>query len=124
MGGCPTCTPPRCWPRPLESIAAYRSEFSDTPVVGGLFIWGCVHEDRDTAHEMAIDSLSKTYAQDFSRLVGKYAFAGTPSDVVDQLRSFVDAGAGTIIVSFACPRRYIDTARQLFAEQVLPALRS
>lgn len=108
----------------LESISGYRAEFSDTPVAGGLFIWGCVHEDRETAHEMAIDSLSKTYAQDFSRLVGKYAFAGTPSDVVDQLRAFVDAGAGTIIVSFACPRGYIDTARQLFAEQVLPALRS
>ncbi len=107
----------------LEKIATYRTDHSDVPVAGGLFIWGCVHEDREIAHRMAIDSLSKTYAQDFSRLVGKYAFAGTPEDVVGQLKSFVDAGAGTVIVSFACPGSHIDTARRLFAEQVLPALR-
>jgi alkanesulfonate monooxygenase SsuD/methylene tetrahydromethanopterin reductase-like flavin-dependent oxidoreductase (luciferase family) len=106
----------------LVTIADHRQ--SDVPVKGGLLIWGCVHEDRATAHQMAIDSLSKTYAQDFSKLVGKYAFAGTPDDVTEQLGAFVDAGAGTIIVSFACPGSHIGTARRLFAENVLPALRS
>ena len=83
---------------------------------------GCVHEDGDVARTMAIESLSKTYAQDFSRLVGKYAFAGTPDDVVARLRQFADAGAGTVIVSFACPRAHLDAARRLFADEVLPAL--
>src|SRR6478735_874314 len=84
----------------LATVSAVRDR--DDPVRAGLFIWGCVHEDRDAARAMAIESLSKTYAQDFSRLVGKYAFAGTPDDVVARLRQFADAGAGTVIVSFAC----------------------
>jgi probable F420-dependent oxidoreductase len=106
----------------LTKVAALRER--DDPVRGGLFIWGCVHEDRGTAETMAIESLSKTYAQDFSRLVGRYAFAGTPDDVSTRLREFVDAGAGTVVVSFACPRPQLDATRRLFAEHVLPALTS
>ena len=104
----------------MSTIASMR-ERGDA-VRAGLFIWGCVHEDADVARTMAIESLSKTYAQDFSRLVGKYAFAGTPDDVVARLRQFADAGAGTVIVSFACPRADLDATRRLFADEVLPEL--
>jgi probable F420-dependent oxidoreductase len=104
----------------MTTIAAMRDR--DDPMQAGLFIWGCVHEDGDVARSMAIESLSKTYAQDFSRLVDKYAFAGTPDDVVGRLRQFADAGATTVIVSFACPRNHLDASRRLFAERVLPAL--
>jgi alkanesulfonate monooxygenase SsuD/methylene tetrahydromethanopterin reductase-like flavin-dependent oxidoreductase (luciferase family) len=104
----------------MTAIESMRDR--DEPVRAGLFIWGCVHEDGDVARTMAIESLSKTYAQDFSRLVDKYAFAGTPDDVVTRLRQFADAGAKTVIVSFACPRDYLDAVRRLFAERVLPAL--
>jgi alkanesulfonate monooxygenase SsuD/methylene tetrahydromethanopterin reductase-like flavin-dependent oxidoreductase (luciferase family) len=96
----------------------------ETPVRGGLFIWGCVHEDRATAQKWAIDGLSRTYAQDFSRLVGKYAFAGDPTDVVARLREFEDAGVRTLVASFACPPREVDAVRRLFAAEVLPALKS
>ena len=106
----------------MTQIATAREH--DGPVRGGLFIWGCVHEDRATAQKWAIDGLSKTYAQDFSKLVGKYAFAGNPDDVVARLREFGDAGVGTLIASFACPRNEMDAVRRLFAEEVLPALRS
>jgi alkanesulfonate monooxygenase SsuD/methylene tetrahydromethanopterin reductase-like flavin-dependent oxidoreductase (luciferase family) len=104
----------------LATIAGLRER--DEPVRGGLFIWGCVHEDRETALTMAIESLSRTYAQDFSRLVGKYAFAGTPDDVAARLGEFADAGAEVVIVSFACPRGHMDAARDLFTTGVLPAL--
>ena len=83
---------------------------------------GCVHEERAIAERYAIDALSRTYAQDFSRLVGKYAFAGTPHDVVARLQDFGEAGAETIVVSFACPHDYVDEGRHLFAAEVLPAL--
>ena len=106
----------------LAQVETMRDQ--DRPVRGGLFIWGCVHEDRDTAQKWAVDGLSKTYAQDFAKLVGKYAFAGNPDDVVTRLREFGDAGAQTIVVSFACPQREIDAVRRLFATQVLPALKS
>ena len=94
------------------------------PVQGGLFIWGCVHEDRATAQKWAIDGLSKTYAQDFSKLVGKYAFAGDPGDVISRFREFADAGVRTLVASFACPRDEMDAVRRLFAEEVLPALKA
>jgi alkanesulfonate monooxygenase SsuD/methylene tetrahydromethanopterin reductase-like flavin-dependent oxidoreductase (luciferase family) len=96
----------------------------DSPVRGGLFIWGCVHEDRAVAQKWAIDGLSRTYAQDFSKLVGKYAFAGDPGDVVTRLREFGDAGVQTLIASFACPPDQVDAVRRLFARDVLPALKS
>ncbi len=105
-----------------SSLATIRAE-ATRPVRGGLFIWGAVHRDRQTAHDMAVATLSKTYAQDFSKLVSRYAFAGTPDDVIDQLRTFVDAGARTIIVSFACPLGELAAAQQLFADEVLPAFR-
>lgn len=105
-----------------SSLATIRSQ-TDRPVRGGLFVWGCVHPDGATAHDMAVASLSRTYAQDFSKLVSRYAFAGTPEAVVDQLRTFVDAGAGTIIVSFACPMGELAATQALFAREVLPAFR-
>lgn len=108
----------------METIAGMRSDYSDASVRGGLFIWGCVHEDADTAHQMAVDALSTIYAQDFSRLVSRYCFAGDPDQVTRQLRTFGDAGAEMMVVSFACPGDHLDTARQLFADHVLPALRT
>lgn len=106
-----------------SSLDTIRADADGRPVRGGLFIWGAVHADRQTAHDMAVATLSKTYAQDFSKLVSRYAFAGTPTDVIDQLRTFVDAGARTIIVSFAVPLNALAATQQLFADEVLPAFR-
>jgi alkanesulfonate monooxygenase SsuD/methylene tetrahydromethanopterin reductase-like flavin-dependent oxidoreductase (luciferase family) len=121
-GWLPYMYTPEMFADSMTKIEAEREH--DGPVRPGLFIWGCVHEDGETARRYAIDSLSKTYAQDFSRLVGKYAFAGTPDEVTARLREFAAAGVETIIVSFACPRGEMDAVRALFAERVLPALKS
>jgi alkanesulfonate monooxygenase SsuD/methylene tetrahydromethanopterin reductase-like flavin-dependent oxidoreductase (luciferase family) len=121
-GWLPYMYTPEMFADSMAQIGTTRQQ--DRPVQGGLFIWGCVHEDRATARKWAIDALSKTYAQDFSRLVGKYAFAGDPGDVITRLREFADAGVGTLIASFACPRDEMDAVRRLFAEEVLPALKS
>lgn len=100
----------------LDTIGAA----ADRPVEGGLFIWGCVDEDGEAARDMAVKGLSRTYAQDFSRLVDRYAFHGTPDKVAGQLNAFVDAGARTIVISFACPGHKLLASQELFAEQVLP----
>jgi alkanesulfonate monooxygenase SsuD/methylene tetrahydromethanopterin reductase-like flavin-dependent oxidoreductase (luciferase family) len=121
-GWLPYMYTPEMYADSTAKIAAQRE--SGAPVRRGLFIWGCVHEDGDTARQYAIESLSKTYAQDFSRLVGRYAFAGTPDEVLARFREFGDAGVDTLIVSFACPRDQMDGVRGLFAEQVLPALKA
>jgi probable F420-dependent oxidoreductase len=106
--------------RPDEGAVTGRA---DRPVRPGLFIFASVHHDRARAQEMAIARLSKQYAQDFSTLVGKYALAGTPTDVVAQLQRFVDAGARTVIVSSACDTDYIEQNHALLAQEVLPAFR-
>lgn len=104
----------------LDTIAGQRT--SDVPVRRGLFIWGCVHEDRSVAKRYAIDALSKTYAQDFTALVDRYAFVGTPDDVLARLGEFADAGVDTMMCSFACPRQEVDATRDLFTAEVLPGL--
>ena len=111
---------PEMYASSLETIAAQRT--SDTPVRRGLFIWGCVHEDRSVAERWAADALSKTYAQDFSRLIAKYTFAGTPDDAIARFAEFADAGVDTLMCSFACPGGEIDATRNLFTAEVLPAL--
>jgi alkanesulfonate monooxygenase SsuD/methylene tetrahydromethanopterin reductase-like flavin-dependent oxidoreductase (luciferase family) len=100
-----------------------RTGRADRPVQHGLFIFACVHHDRAKAQEMATARLSKQYAQDFSKLVGKYALAGTPEDVVSQLQRYLDVGARTVVLSSACDTDYIEQNHALLAREVLPAFR-
>ena len=83
-----------------------------------------MHEDRDTGIKMAVDRLSLQCSQDFSALVGKYALAGNPDDIVARLREYIDAGARTIMLNSACPSDYVAENERLLAEAVMPALRS
>ena len=103
----------------VEAAAAGRQQ----QIEPGLFIFFCVHEDRDQAIDMATKRLSVQYNQDFSKLVGRYALAGNPDDCIKRLKEYIDAGAGTIILNSACPNRYTADNEQLLAEAVLPAFR-
>jgi probable F420-dependent oxidoreductase len=109
---------PEMYASSLTTIASRREH--GAPVRPGLFMWGCVHEDRSVAERWAADALSKTYAQDFSRLVGKYAFVGTPDDVITRFAEFADAGVDTLLCSFACPESEVAATRDLFTAEVLP----
>ena len=100
--------------------AAGRPEGS---VAGGLYIFTCVHEDRDTALELANRQLSRQYNQDFSKLVSKYTVAGSPEDCIARLQEYIDAGAGTIMLSQGCPPDYVDENTTAIAEAVIPAFR-
>ena len=108
----------------LEKIAALAQDHArEEPIRAGQFIFFAVHEDRDTAIKMAADRLSVQYNQDFSKLVHKYAVAGNPDDCVARLRSYIDAGAQTIMLNSACPSGYVADNEALMAQQVLPALK-
>ena len=72
---------------------------------------------------MAAEGLTRQYGQDFSRLVDRYALAGTPDEVVGQVRRFTDAGVSALMVASACPASYLNENLALFAAEVLPALR-
>jgi probable F420-dependent oxidoreductase len=103
---------------------AEENERDMTDFTCGLFIFFAVHEDRQTAIQMANERLSKQYSQDFSKLVGKYALAGDPDDCKARLREYIDAGARFVFVSTACPDDYIDTNLSLMASEVMPDLRA
>lgn len=109
----------------MTKIARYTEE-AERPVgtvQGGLYIFTCVHDDRDTALAMANERLSRQYNQDFSKMVTKYTLAGSPQDCVNRLREYIDAGATTIMFSPACPTDYVEKNTRLIAEAVVPAFR-
>ena len=89
----------------------------------GLYIFTAIHEDHELAIKYAADRLSTQYAQDFSKLVYKFALAGDPDRYKARLREYVDAGASLILVSSACPDDYIDNNVAMIADQVFPAFR-
>lgn len=107
----------------LAKIARFASERERPPVRPGLFLFFCVHEDRDTAIAMASERLSVQYNQDFSKLVHRYALAGNPGDCTARLREYAEAGARTVMLNSACRASYTADNEQLLAEAVLPAFR-
>lgn len=109
----------------MTKIAAFTEEAGRLAgsVQGGLFIFTCVHKDRDTALELANRQLSRQYNQDFSQLVAKYTIAGAPQDCVARIQQYIDAGARTIVFSQGCPAGYADENTRLIAQTLLPAFR-
>lgn len=89
----------------------------------GLYVFTTVHEDGERARAMAAETLGRQYAQDFTKLIGKYALAGNPEEVRARLREYVDAGARLVMLSSACPEEYIDENVRLIAREVIPAFR-
>ena len=89
----------------------------------GIYIFSAVNEDNDTGVKYAADRLSVQYAQDFSKLVHRYALAGDPKTCQSRLREYVEAGAEMVFVSSACPDDYIDRNLEALAKDVLPAFR-
>lgn len=110
----------------MVKIEDFTAEAGRPPgtVRGGLFIFTCVHEDRDTALAMANERLSAQYNQDFTKLVEKYTLAGSPDDIVARLQDYVEAGARAVMFAPGCPVDYTAENARLIAESVIPAFRS
>ena len=89
----------------------------------GLFIFASVYPDRKEAEEVAARALGKNYAQDFSKIAGRYVLYGTPEDCRKRLREYVDAGARSIMFSWACRHDDIESNMETIAKEVKPAFR-
>jgi probable F420-dependent oxidoreductase len=87
----------------------------------GIFMFASVYPDRDEAREQAAKALGKNYAQDFSKIAGRYALYGNPEDCRKRLKEYIDAGARTVLVSWACRQNDIEQNMRLVAEEVAPA---
>ena len=89
----------------------------------GLYIFTSVHEDGPTAVKMAAEKLGSQYAQDFNKIVAKYALGGTPDQCRARLQEYIDAGAEFIVLSSACPDDYIDRNIELIATELVAHFR-
>ncbi len=109
----------------IEKIKSLRKEYrrDGESFQPGVFIFTATHANGDTGREMAANRLGKQYAQDFSKLIGKYALAGTPEECRNRLQEYIDAGAKTVILPSACPADYIDENTRLIGEEIIPAFR-
>src|SRR5271155_1696373 len=66
----------------------------------GLFIFASIYPDREQAREQAAKALGRNYAQDFSKIAGRYTLWGNPDDCRKRLQEYVDAGARTVMISW------------------------
>ncbi len=89
----------------------------------GLFIFASIYSDREKAKEQAAKALGGTYAQDFSKIAGRYTLWGNPDDCRKRLKEYIDAGARTVLVSWACRQEDIPENMRLMAEEIAPAFR-
>src|SRR5438876_1014438 len=109
----------------LDTIARLGKEYGRdmSTFIPGLFIFSAVHANSDEARQMAAERLGRNYAQDFSKLVNRYALAGTPEECQKRLKEYLDAGAQTVIFPLACRPEYVSENLRLLANEVIPAFR-
>ncbi len=107
----------------VETIAQHRAP-DRAPVVPAVFLWGCVHPDRDTAVAYTVEKLGQAYQQDFETMIDRYLLVGTPEECAARLQRYLDAGARMVIFSAACPPDHVDEHLRLLATEVVPAARA
>ena len=109
----------------LDTIARLGKEYGRdmSTFTPGLFIFSAVHANSDEARQMAAERLGRNYAQDFSKLVNRYALAGTPEECQKRLKEYLDVGAQTVIFPLACRPEYVSENLRLLAHEVIPAFR-
>ena len=77
----------------------------------------------DEAHERAIARLSRQYNQDFRPIAARYCALGTPDQAVERLRAFVAAGVRHFILTPITPPDAFMEHVELYAREILPALK-
>ncbi len=105
----------------FDKIKAFGAEIGRdmTDFQPGLFIFTNVNEDGKTAVAQAAEMLGRTYAQDFTQLVHKYALVGDPDQVQARLKEYIDAGARTVLLSAACADEDFDNTLNAIASNIV-----
>ena len=107
----------------LATIAGHCATLGRDPgtITPAVFLFTCVHPDRDTAIDHAVRSLGTTYAQDFRTKAGRYTLVGTPDDCRARLAEYIDAGARAVFFASACPDEHVAENQRLLVDEILPA---
>jgi probable F420-dependent oxidoreductase len=77
----------------------------------------------EEAHERAVARLSRQYNQDFSKIADRYAAVGTTDQVIARLRAFADAGVSHFILTPITPADAYMEHVDLFAKELMPAVK-
>jgi probable F420-dependent oxidoreductase len=121
--------PYMCTPEQLSAGLARVAEAaaghgrSRSAVEGAAFCWAGVGRDPAAARRIAVETLGGVYSQDFDPIADRYVPTGTPAQVADRLGEYVDAGARSLVLVPACPDADRAAMVEVFAAEVLPALR-
>ena len=109
----------------LTKIAGHCEQLdrSVEAVTAAIYLFTCVHRDRDTAIDYAVSRLGATYAQDFRAKAGRYTLVGTPADCRARLAEYVDAGARVVFFASACPDEHVAENQRLLVDEIMPAFR-
>jgi probable F420-dependent oxidoreductase len=109
----------------IGTIAAHCAELGRSPdeITNAVYLFTCVHPDRDTAIGHAVTALGRTYAQDFTTKAGRLTLVGTPAECRARLQEYLDAGATTVLFASACPGEYATTNQQLIRDELVAAFR-
>ena len=109
----------------LARIATYCDESgrSSDAITKAIFLFTCVHPDRDVAVDYAVSQLGVTYAQDFRTKAAKYTLVGTPEDCRARLANYVEAGARMVFFASACPASHVAENQRLIVDEIMPAFR-
>jgi len=92
-------------------------------VHGAIYAWSAVDRDAGAARAGALRALGSLYQQDFSAMADRYVPTGTPEQVTEKLLDYVHAGAESVLISPACEPEQRAAMVDLFAAEVVPALR-
>ncbi|MGH7962850.1 MAG: LLM class flavin-dependent oxidoreductase, partial [Candidatus Binatia bacterium] len=109
----------------IDTISRFGKEYGRdmSTFTPGLFIFTSVCANGDEARQLAAERVGKNYAQDFSKLVGRYLLAGTPDECRKRLQEYIDAGARTVLFALACRPEQVNEHLRLLATEVVPAFR-
>lgn len=95
-----------------------------TDMQGGMLLFTAMAKDYETAKQMASANLSRRYNQPFEHLVERYCALGTPTQCLEQIHAFIDAGMRNLVFSFTCPAAHMADQIEQCAAELLPKLRS
>jgi len=82
-----------------------------------------VDDDWERARATAAEFLSRQYHQPFDDLVTRYCVLGPPSQCVETLARFVEAGVRTLVIGFSAGADRAEEQVERFAADVLPSIR-
>lgn len=109
----------RSWPDNLEEYAAMNSIIDDSAVAAGRDPGAIVRELNAGVVIAPTEAEVKELGEGKGWMQGNYpGLSGTPEQVVSQIRKAMEAGANAFALSFDST-----AATELFAKQVIPALR-